>query len=583
MNGFSTKYHQISIGLILALMILVCYWPVIGYDFIALDDNLYIVENPHIQKGITPKGVVWAMTTRYTTNWHPLTWLSYMADYDISGLNPVAYHISNLILHLLNTFLLFILLQRITGEIWKGAMVAALFAVHPLNIESVVWIAERKNLLSTLLGILTILAYVRYVEKPGWFRYGPVLILFVLSLTAKPMLVTMPFILLLLDYWPLQRFSSLGRSGTGQNRRWRLLNRLLIEKAPLILISLVSAFVTFQAAREGGAVKALSVFPLSGRIENACISYGMYLVKTVWPVDLAIFYPYPVDRPFWHLLLAVLSFATVTGFILARGRTYRYLITGWFWYGITLLPVIGIVQVGFQSMANRYAYVSLIGIFVIIVWGVPDLLKGFSARRYMPVAAVTLLATLAFCTKSELPNWRNSEAAFQRALNVTRDNHIAEMGMGNVWLGRGDLRKARSHYLESLRIKPDYPEAHNNLALILMREGRADEAAVQYREALKDNPDYAEAYNNLGVIYAGQGKQREAEINFRRALELKPDYVGAQGNLAKLLLSQGRFEAAVEHFRRILEIEPENIQNQSDLADALKKLPASRNGHSENR
>ena len=585
MIGLIRKYHQISIGLIITFMILGIYWPVIGYDFIALDDNLYVVENPHIQKGITLKGVAWAMTTFYTANWHPLTWLSYMADYDLSGLNPSAYHISSLMLHLLNAVLLFMLLRRITGEIWKGAAVAALFAVHPLNIESVVWIAERKNLLSTLFWILTILAYVRYVEKPGWGRYWPVFLLFAFGLMAKPMLVTLPFILLLLDYWPLQRLSGRDRSGAGhdQEDRRKLMTRLIMEKVPLILISLMSTFVTFQAARAGGAVKAIAVFPLVGRIENACISYAMYLVKMVWPVDLAIFYPYPASRPFWQVLLAILFLAVATGFVLVKGRTYRYLITGWFWYGITLLPVIGIVQVGFQSMANRYAYISLLGIFVIIVWGVPDLLKRFSGRRYVPVAVVTVLATLAFCTKSELPHWKNSEAAFQQALNVTKNNHIAEIGMGNVWLGRGELWKARSHYLESLRIKPDYAEARNNLALILMREGRTDEAAVQYREVLKDNPDYAEAYNNLGVIFAGQGKSREAEAGFRRALELKPDYAGAQGNLAKLLLSQGKFEEAVEHFRAILEIDPDNAQNKKDLADAMKQLASARNGRLDDR
>jgi Tfp pilus assembly protein PilF len=352
---------------------------------------------------------------------------------------------------------------------------------------------------------------------------------------------------------------------------------------PLILVSLLSAFVTFHAARAGGAVKAISVFPLVGRIENAFISYAMYLVKMVWPADLAIFYPYPSVRPFWQVLLAILFLAAATGFILVKGRTYRYLVTGWFWYGITLLPVIGIVQVGFQSMANRYAYISLLGIFVIIVWGVPDLLKSAAGRRYLFAAASAVILAFAFCTKSALPDWKNSEAAFQQALNVTKNSHIAEIGMGNVWLGRGDLPKARSHYLESLRIKPDYAEARNNLALILMREGRVDEAAAQYRETLKDNPDYAEAYNNLGVIFAGQGKSREAEAGFRRALELKPDYPGAQSNLAKLILSQGRFEEAVEHFRAILAIDPDNAQNKKDLADALKQLPSSRNGRLDDR
>jgi protein O-mannosyl-transferase len=537
------------IVLLLAAAILVLYWPVTGYEFIALDDNLYVVENPDIQKGLSPQGISWAMTTLYTTNWHPLTWLSLMADYERYGMNAAGYHVSSLLLHILNTLLLFLVLRRMTGETWKCLTVAALFGVHPLNIESVVWIAERKNLLSTLFWILTIMAYVRYADKPGWKRYSLVLVFFILGLTAKPMLVTLPFVLLLLDYWPLQRFSwsDLSRSGAiqdGPERRKRRI-RLLLEKVPLIIISLLSALVTLQAARNGGAVKAISVFPLIGRIENAIISYALYLVKMVWPADLAIFYPYPVYRPVWQVGLSILFLAAVTAFVCIKGRTHRYLITGWFWYGITLLPVIGLVQVGFQSMANRYAYISLIGIFILIVWSLPDLLKRFSGRRYLPAVSVVVILAFTFCTKSALPDWKNSETAFQQALKVTHNNHIAEIGMGNVWLGRGDLPKARSHYRESLRIKPDYAEAHYNLAMILMKEGGTAEAEAEYRAALKNSPDYAEAYNGLGLLLADQGKWDEARACFGKALELKPDYAGAQGNLDKLLRKQRRVEEAI--------------------------------------
>lgn len=492
-------------GVFLAALVLVLYWPVFGYDFIALDDNLYVVENPNLQKGITKEGLGWATTTFHTTNWHPLTWLSYLADYELFGLNPAGYHLSNLILHLLNTLLLFILMRRMTGEIWKGAAVATLFAVHPLNIESVVWIAERKNLLSTLFWILTLLAYVRYVEKPGWKRYSWILVCFILGLMAKPMLVTLPFVLLLLDYWPLQRLSwtDRDRSGAIQDPRERrkLLIHLLIEKTPLILFSFLSAWITFHAARSGGAVKAIAVFPLTGRIENAIISYAMYLYKMAWPMDLAIFYPYPVGRPLWQAGLSILFLTAVTAFVCIKGRTHRYLITGWFWYGITLLPVIGLVQVGFQSMANRYAYLSVLGIFVIVVWGVPDLLKGFFRLLYLPAISVAVILAFTFCTKAALPDWKNSEAAFQQALRVTKNNHIAELGMGNVWFNRGNLSKAQDYYRMSLRIKPDFEEA----------------------------------YNNLGLVYAGQGKPREAETAFRQAMTLNPDFEAARINLARLL------------------------------------------------
>jgi len=539
-NGLNGKSRQIIIGLLLAAAVLAVYWPVTGYDFIALDDNLYVVENQHIQKGLTCKGIAWAMTTFYTTNWHPLTWLSLMTDHELYGLNAAGYHGTSLFLHILNAIFLFLLLRRMTGKDGRSAVVATLFAVHPLNIESVVWIAERKNLLSTLFWILTILAYVRYAEKPEWGRYWPVLLFFALGLMAKPMLVTLPFVLFLLDYWPLQRLSFPGRDRPGaiydhENRR-KLLIHLLMEKVPLILVSLLSAWVTFHAARAGGAVKAITVFPLVGRIENAIISYATYLVRMVWPADLAIFYPYPAVRPFWQVALSILFLAAVTGFVCLKGRTYRYLITGWFWYGITLLPVIGIVQVGFQSMANRYAYFSLLGLFVIIVWGMPDLLKKAAGSRYLFVAAAVVILAFAFCTKSALPNWKNSGAAFQQALNVTKNNHIAEIGMGNVWLGRGDLPKARSHYLESLRIKPDYPEAMINLGIVYMKQGLFEDAIAQYGKALEASPADVKILNNLGVALACKGRHEEAVIRFREALGRSPGYQEARDNLAKVMM-----------------------------------------------
>jgi len=539
-NGLNGKSRQIIIGLLLAAAVLAVYWPVTGYDFIALDDNLYVIENQHIQKGLTCKGIAWAMTTLYTTNWHPFTWLSLMTDYELYGLNAAGYHGTSLFLHILNTIFLFLLLRRMTGKDGRSAVVAALFAVHPLNIESVVWIAERKNLLSTLFCILTILAYVRYAEKPIWGRYWPVLLFFALGLMAKPMLVTLPFVLFLLDYWPLQRLSFFGRDRPGaiydhENRR-KVRTRLIMEKVPLILVSLLSAWITFYAARAGGAVKAISVFPLVGRIENAFISYAMYLVKMVWPADLAIFYPYSSVRPFWQVALSILFLAAVTGFVCLKGRTYRYMITGWFWYGITLLPVIGIVQVGFQSMANRYAYISLIGIFVIVTWGVPDLLKRFSGRRYLPAVSVAVILAFTFCTKSALPDWKNSDLVFRQALNVTKNNHIAEFGMGNVWLGRGDLPKARSHYLESLRIKPDYPEAMVNLGIVYMKQGLLEDAIAQYGKALEASPTDVKILNNLGVALACKGRHEEAVIRLREALRRSPGYQEARDNLTKVMM-----------------------------------------------
>jgi Tfp pilus assembly protein PilF len=411
------------------------------------------------------------------------------------------------------------------------------------------------------------------------------LVCFALGLMAKPMLVALPFVLLLIDYWPLQRFylPDQTQSGAIQDRaeQRKLLTRILVDKVPMIIMSMFSSWVTLKAASSGGAVKATSIFPLIGRIENAIISYAMYLYKMVWPTDLAIFYPYPIGRPVWHVTLSIFFLTAITIFICLKGRKYRYLITGWFWYLITLLPVIGLVQVGFQSMANRYAYIPLIGIFIVIVWGLSDFLKRFSGRQYTEAVAFAMILALAFCTKSTLPDWKNSERVFMQALNVTKNNHIAEMGMGNVWLGRGDLIKAGSHYLGALLLKPDYAEAHNNLALVLLRLGKVDEAAAQYREALKDNPDYAEAYNNLGAVLAGQGKWKEAEESFRRSLKSKPHYTGARSNLAKLFLQQGKIEESIKHFHAALEVEPDNAELKKNLEDALHQILTQKKSRSE--
>lgn len=534
----SENCHVVMGVLLLAAIVLALYWPVTGYEFIAMDDSMYVVDNPDIQKGLSRQGISWAATTLYTANWHPLTWLSLMADYELYGFTAAGYHISNLLLHILNTLLLFLVLWRMTGETWKCLAVAALFGIHPLNIESVAWIAERKNLLSTLFWLLTLLAYIRYTESPGYWRYLQALFLFALGLMAKPMLVTLPLVLLLLDYWPLRRLSPVNRCyGEGFSESVNdapTLRRLLKEKIPFFLLSLCSALITLYAAKIGGAVRTIAEFPLSGRIANALIACISYLEKMIWPVDLAIFYPYPANRPVW-LFAAVLLLSAITGYVALQRRKHPYLVAGWFWYLITLLPVIGIIQVGFQSMANRYAYVPLVGIFIIITWGVSDLLRTRISLRYQSVAAVALILIMSFSTWTQLPHWRNSEAVFKHAIMATEDNFFAHAGMGDVWQSRDDHQMARLHYMESLRIQPGYAEARNNLAVILMKEGRVAEAEIEFREALKYKPTLAEAHINLGAALICQEKFQEAATHFAKALELKPGYAVAKENLAKLV------------------------------------------------
>ena len=364
------------------------------------------------------------------------------------------------------------------------------------------------------------------------------LFLFALGLMAKPMLVTLPLVLLLLDYWPLRRFPEENRGLTEdfpESASGRCtLPGLLKEKIPFFLLSLLSALITLYAAKTGGAVRTIAEVPLSGRIGNALMACISYLEKMIWPVDLAIFYPYPASRPVW-LFAAVLLLSAITVFVALQRRKHPYLVAGWLWYLITLLPVIGIIQVGFQSMANRYTYVPLVGIFIIIAWGVPELLRTQIRRWCLPAAAVAFIMILSFSTWAQLPHWRNSETAFRHAIWVTEDNFIAHTGMGDVWLSRGDFQRARLNYRESLRIKPGYAEAHNNLAIILMKEGKWEEAAEGFREALKHKPDLVEAHNNLGAAMIYQEKFQEAAAHFTRALELKPGYAVAKENLAKLV------------------------------------------------
>jgi tetratricopeptide (TPR) repeat protein len=536
MNG--NKQHLFAVFL-LAAGVLVLYWPVTGFEFILMDDHLYLHDNPDIRKGLSWEGIAWAMTTLYATNWHPLTWLSLLADYECYGWNAAGYHVSNLLLHVLNTVLLFAALRRMTGETWKCFAVAALFGVHPLNIESVAWIAERKNLLSTLFLILTLFAYVRYVERPGWMRYLQSLFFFALGLMAKPMLVTVPFLLLLLDCWPLRRFQPLAEPvdhrpsqpvGAGL-----CLGRLLKEKLPFFVLSLGSALITLYAAKRGGAICSLEEIPFWSRIGSAAVSYAGYLKKMVWPVDLAIFYPYPAFRPAWHYGAAFVLVAAVSVFVVLKRRRHPYLVTGWLWYLVTLVPVIGFVQVGYQSMANRYAYIPLLGIFIMIVWGTSALRSVAALRRFLPAACGCLILIFLFSTWLQLPHWRDSEAAFSHAIKVTKDNFIAQSGLGDIWQNRGVFGMARLHYHEAIRIKPDFAQAHNNFSVMLFREGGIKEAEAGFREALKHKPDLAEAHNNLGEVLRVRKRFTEAAAHYSRALELKPGYVEAQNNLAQLI------------------------------------------------
>jgi Tfp pilus assembly protein PilF len=550
------------------LGLIVLTWLALGaacrHEFVNYDDPVYVIENKGVHHGLSLDGLRWAFTTYHAANWHPLTWLSLQLDYQLFGLQPWGYHLTNLLLHTANVLLLYGFLRGTTGAVGRSFVAAALFAVHPLHVESVAWVAERKDVLSTFLGLLALLAYAHHVRQPGWGRYLLVLAAFALSLLAKPMLVTLPFLLLLLDYWPLDRLS----------RHAVPLHRLVLEKIPLLILTIVLCLVTVQAQSRGQAVLPLEALPLSERIPNAVVSYVTYLFRTIWPVRLAVFYPHPRAQQSMLLVLGAAGLlVSVTVLVLWYGRRRPYLPVGWLWYVGTLVPVIGLVQVGQQAAADRYTYVPLIGIFVLVVWGVADLLAWLRVRlaAAWTGTAIVLLACV-LLSRSQIRVWQNSGALWEHALSVTTNNAIAHNNMGNVLKNRGEPGAALREFTRALEIDPNLKEAHNNRALMLRRLGRLDEAIHHYHEALRLDPSASTTHINLGVALAMQGRLDEAVDRFMRALELAPDDGQAHHNLGLVRLNQGRLTEAEAQFRRALEINPHYRESQKALDEVRRRL-----------
>jgi Tfp pilus assembly protein PilF len=537
------------------------------HEFVNYDDNVYITDNAQVQKGLTGKGIIWAFTTSHTGNWHPLTWISHMVDCELHGLNPKGHHLTNVLLHMANAILLFVVLRWMTGAVWRSGLVAALFALHPLHVESVAWAAERKDVLSALFWLLTMLAYVHYVHRPGGKRYLLILVPFSLGLMAKPMLVTLPFILLLLDYWPLNRFQQrattdsvvdqpLGFKSSGDGKPPIL--KAVMEKAVLFVMSLLSCFVTLVAQQKAGAVSTLEVVPFTIRISNALVSFVAYMGKMFWPLDLAVFYPHPgSELQIWKPAAAGLFLLIISAVALWITHRYRYVLVGWLWYLGTLVPVIGLVQVGEQAMADRYTYVPLIGLFIVVVWGFADLVKGWRSRRWVVsvTAAVMLLALMAG-SWLQVGYWKDSIKLFKHALDVTSNNYVAHYALGNALASQGDLVGSVSHYNKALKIKPKFAEAHNNLGNALALQGNLTGAITHYTEALKINPDHAEAHRNLAVGLDRQGKHQAALHHYEEALRISPNDAQSHNNLGVALAEQGRLKEAVAHFADALRIDP---------------------------
>ncbi len=548
MNKNSDKNWSFLICLTLTLVTLAVYFQVHNFKFMTFDDFDYVYKNPNIQNGITFKSIQWALTARYALNWHPLTWLSHMLDWQLYGSNPAGHHLTNLIFHIANALLLFLVLKRMTNAIWQSAFVAALFALHPLHVESVAWVAERKDVLSTFFWILTMWAYLRYVKHPGVVRYLMTMLVFALGLMAKSMLVTMPFVLLLLDYWPLDRIKRVD---------WKTISQLILEKIPFVILSAASAVLTFIAQQSGGVVVSLAGLSLKYRIYIAFISYIEYIRMMIWPAGLAFFYPHPGPNvSVSYALISVVLLLAITVLVILFAKNHRYLFTGWFWYLGTLIPVIRFVQIGEQAMADRYTYITLTGLFIIIAWGLPELLEKLPHRKFILwTSSLIVLSALTVCTYFQTQYWKDTITVCQRALAVTNDNCNAHFCMTKELLEQGRIDEAIWHNTQALRIKPDYIDALSGLGAALHQAGRVDEAVVYYKKAIEIDPRTFEANANLGVVLASRGKFAEAAEHYEIAMKTM-DTPRVHRNYAAALFNLGRFQEAIAHYRKALLIMP---------------------------
>ena len=568
-NTILKRRLNLWIYLFLTVATFIVYWQVINHGFVNYDDESYVTRNTHVQAGLTLKGVIWSFRTLDVSNWHPLTWLSHMLVCELFGINPLWHHLTNLVLHLASVLLLFRVFLSMSGNPWQSGFVAALFALHPLNVEPVAWAAERKGILCTFFWMLTLWSYLRYLERPKIPNYLLILFFFVLGFMAKPMIVTLPFVLLLLDYWPLRRFQS-GKPVDGRSSGAKSFDpRLVWEKIPLLFLVVLMSIIGYFAQQSGGALSTMEALPFGIRISNALVSYVLYLWKMLWPSNLSVFYPHEAI-PGWQAIGAGLFLAAVSLLVVAARKHRPYLAVGWFWYMGTFVPVIQIVQVGIHSMADRYAYIPLIGIFIMVAWGVPDLLaRSLRAKRVLVSASVLCLILLAVITWKQLGHWANSMTLFQHSLRVVSNNYVGHNGLARVFEAQGKTAEAISHFEEALRIKPGFTHGRYNLARILAAQGKQDDAIRLYSEVLERRPGFVQARINLANILAEQGRLDEAIEHYNQALQVKGGNANAHYNLGNTLALAGKSEEAIKHYLGALRLDPDHANAHYNLGNAL--------------
>jgi len=561
---------------LLLLVTIFVYWPATSHNFVNYDDPYYVTSNVHVQTGLTWDNIRWAFCHPVVGNWLPLTMLSHMLDCQLYGLRPWGHHLTSVLLHGVNTVLVFLLLRRLTGAVWRSWMVAALFGLHPLHVESVAWVAERKDVLSTLFGLLCLMAYARYAEESkvqgpqsvignrAIQYYWLALIFFALGLMSKPMLVTVPFVLLLLDYWSLNRI---------RNSEFGIRNfaRPLVEKTPFFALAAVVSVVTYVVQQRTGMMHSLENVPLGARLENALLSYCRYWGRLFWPTDLAVFYPYPNHWPLYQVLLAGVLMAGISAFAFVERARHPYFLTGWLWFCGTLVPVIGLVQVGGQAMADRYTYIPSLGLLILTVWGAYELAKrGRHHEAALGGAGCAAMILCAGLTRQQLGYWQNNETLYQHALAVTKNNYLAHHNLGIALFKEGQIDEAISQYQTALRLEPNNAEAHYNLGAALAASGQTDEAIIQLQEAIRLKPDYVAAHINLGTALGREGQLSRAIGQYREAVRLEPDNAEFHYDLGTALGMKGRLDEAIIQFQEALRLRPDYPAARYNLAHALQ-------------
>nr|MBP9014581.1 tetratricopeptide repeat protein [Smithella sp.] len=543
--NITPKEQIFIVCILLAAVTLAVYWQVRHFDF-AFDDVAYVTENDHLRSGITPEGVRWAFTTTYLGLWHPLIWLSLMLDHQLYGLHPGAYHMTNLILHILTTLLLFSLFHRMTGALWKSAFVAAFFALHPLHVESVAWIAERKDVLSAFFWMLTLYLYASYAENPSVKKYLPVLLAFVCALMSKPMVVTLPVVMMLLDYWPLKRFESNKNPWLWQ----------LKEKWPLFVLSAVMIMIIFYTPGEKEAL--LKTFPLSSRLANAPVAFMAYLGKTFWPHDLAVLYPFNAYIPEWQIFGAALIIIVISLLIILKIRRLPFLFVGWFWFTIAIVPVLGIIQISLSTpyaMADRYHYLPSIGIAVMIAWGSSLMLaRNNSPKKILFSTGIIFIILMSILTWKQCGYWFNTATVFGHALKVTKNNYVAHNNLGLTLYKAGKINEAIFHYNKAIVIKPDYAIAYNNRGNVYSELKRYSNALDDLNEAIRLRPDLADAYNNRGSVYFRMQDYKKSIKDFNEAIRLKQDFVDAYNNRGSIYFKLGLYQLAINDYNKAIHL-----------------------------